>query len=298
MLWFAYGRSAQCDPSLYYPRIPALEEVAKATPGRIIGFGCFPALLNHVCRLGDIRGDDGVEPARLIDLAKIAEAPNSPKNSYALTQWLVPKLGISRSGAVRISPLLDMLNVRYVIFRGNPPPGLKPDFSSPDYWVLTNRRALPRVFVPEHVETVIDDKERLKKLASEDFDPRRVAYVERDIPLPDQCSGTAEIVEEIPTKISVSMNMQTAGLVVLADLWDQGWNAYLNGEKVPILRTNHAIRGVEVPAGKGTIEFRYEPASLARGLLLRGLALLAMIGWGGAIAWNSYRGKRMGRNML
>ncbi len=25
LLWFAYGRSAQCDPALYYPRIPALE---------------------------------------------------------------------------------------------------------------------------------------------------------------------------------------------------------------------------------------------------------------------------------
>ena len=37
LLWFAYGRSAQCDPALYYPRIPALEEVAKAAPGRIMG---------------------------------------------------------------------------------------------------------------------------------------------------------------------------------------------------------------------------------------------------------------------
>ena len=75
LLWFAYDRSAQCDPSLYYPQIPALEEVKKATPGRIIGFDCLPALLNHICRLGDVRGDDGVEPARLIDLAKIAADP-------------------------------------------------------------------------------------------------------------------------------------------------------------------------------------------------------------------------------
>ena len=40
LLWFAYGRSAQCDWSLYYPRIPVLEEVAKdaeETSGRIMG---------------------------------------------------------------------------------------------------------------------------------------------------------------------------------------------------------------------------------------------------------------------
>ena len=45
-----------------------------------------------------------------------------------------------------------MLDVRYVIFRGNPPAELHPEFSSPDYWVMKNPRALPRVFVPERVE--------------------------------------------------------------------------------------------------------------------------------------------------
>ena len=45
LLWFAYGRSAQCDPELYYPPIPALDAIAKATPGRVIGVGCFPAEL-------------------------------------------------------------------------------------------------------------------------------------------------------------------------------------------------------------------------------------------------------------
>ena len=31
LLWFAHDRSAQCDPALYYPRIPVLEEIAKST---------------------------------------------------------------------------------------------------------------------------------------------------------------------------------------------------------------------------------------------------------------------------
>ena len=64
------------------------------------------------------------------------------------------------------------------------------------------------------------------------------------------------------------MKMETPGLVVLADVWDKGWRAYLNGQPAPILRTNHAVRGVIVPAGTGTLEFRYEPASFALGLKL------------------------------
>ena len=79
--------------------------------------------------------------------------------------------------------------------------------------------------------------------------------------------------------------METPGLVVLADLWDKGWQAYLNGQRVPILRTNHAIRGVVVPAGSGTLEFRYAPASFDWGLRLCGFALVVLLAWGGLILW-------------
>jgi uncharacterized membrane protein YfhO len=79
----------------------------------------------------------------------------------------------------------------------------------------------------------------------------------------------------------VSVRMETPGLVVLADRWDTGWQAYLNGRRVPILRTNHSIRGVMVPAGSGTVEFRYAPASFVWGLKLAGLAAAALLAWVG-----------------
>ena len=123
-------------------------------------------------------------------------------------------------------------------------------------------------------------KARLAKLAAEDFNPRAVAYVESPVNLPGPCRGAASIVAEIPTRITVSVQMETPGLVVLADLWDKGWQAYWNGRRVPILRTNHAIRGVVVPAGSGTLEFRYAPASFAWGLGLAGLRGGAAAGLG------------------
>jgi uncharacterized membrane protein YfhO len=86
-------------------------------------------------------------------------------------------------------------------------------------------------------------------------------------------------VYEIPTKITVSLDMETPGLLVLSDLWDVGWHAYLDGRKVPILRTNYAVRGVEVPAGRATLQFRYEPASFTWGLRLAVSALLVTLGW-------------------
>ena len=94
--------------------------------------------------------------------------------------------------------------------------------------------------------------------------------------------------QEIPTRVTLSVRMETPGLVVLADLWDKGWQAYLNGQRVPILRTNHAIRGVVVPAGSGTLEFRYAPASFAWGLRLSALAAVVLLVWLG-IALRKHR---------
>ena len=71
LLWFAYGRSAQCDPALYFPTLPVLEQVARSAPGRIMGIHCLPPSLAAMCGLRDIRGYDAVDPARFIDLMAI-----------------------------------------------------------------------------------------------------------------------------------------------------------------------------------------------------------------------------------
>jgi hypothetical protein len=283
---FGFGRAAQCDPALYYPSIPVLQEIGRSAPGRVVGYNCLPANLASMCGLRDVRGYDGVDPARFIDLLAPVVEPRSTAFSYALAQWLAPKGGITPAGKVEVSPILNMLDVRYVIFRDSPIPGAHPFLQGPDYWVLENPAALSRPFVPRRVETVTDDSKRLAKLAAPEFDPREVAYVETPLDLPNPCRGSAEIVDETPMRITLAVRMETLGLVVLADRWDQGWQARLNGKRVPILRANHAIRGVVVPAGSGTIEFRYAPGSFAWGLRLAGLAAATLLGWLGWIAWS------------
>jgi hypothetical protein len=265
-----------------------LHEVAQSAPGRIIGYKCLPANLAMMCGLRDIRGYDAVEPARFIELLAGATDPRSSVHPYAQTQELVPKAGFTPEGTFRLSPVFDLLNVRYVVFRGSPLPNTHPAFQGPDYWVLVNSNALDRAFIPRRVETVGESKARLEKLASPAFDPREVAYVEEPVDLPGRCQGQADIVNEIPTRVTVAVRMETPGLVVLADLWDAGWRAYLNGQRVPILRANHAVRGVVVPRGSGTLEFRYEPASFAWGLRLAALAGVALLGWGGIIVFRRH----------
>ena len=280
LFWFGSGWSAQCDPALYFPKVPALDRTAKSGAGRVIGYGCLPARLAEIAGLRDIRGYDAVDPARLMDVLDLAREPEEHKISYARTQWFIPKVQSVPPDGIRLSPVLDMLGVRYVILRKTPPPEMaKTLIQSTDYWIPENRSALPRVFVPAHVELVADSAVRLTKMASSQFDPRKVAYVETPVALPDSCRGTAEVVNEISTRVTVSAHMETAGLLVLADLWDSGWNASVNGQPAPILRANHAIRGVVLPAGTSTIEFRYAPASWTWGLRLAGLGAALLLGW-------------------
>lgn len=67
------------------------------------------------------------------------------------------------------------------------------------------------------------------------------------------------------------------GLVVFSEVYEEGWNAYVDGERVDILRTDHALRGVPVLAGKHTIEFRYDPESIRIGLWISGVSGLGVL---------------------
>jgi hypothetical protein len=283
LLWFDYGRNAQCDPALYYPEVPALKEIIRSPPGRIIGG--FPASLGFMQGLNDIRGYDSIDPARMVDVLKTTAEVSSRNLTYAETFLLVPKGKLLPPSGVKLPPVLDMLDVRYVILRGAPPPFMHPPFQSDDYWVLVNSNAL-RVFVPRTVKTVAVGQE-LEELKSPQFNPADVALVTSPVNLPAQCRGTVQITSEIPTRIRISAQMETSGLIVLADNWDKGWLAFWNGRPAPVLRVDYTLRGVVVPAGTGTLEFIYQPASVILGLWLGGLAATALLGWLAVNRWRS-----------
>jgi hypothetical protein len=287
LLWFAHGRNVQSDHQYYFPPVPALEQLAKTSPTRIMGFGCLPACLSVIPGLRDVRGYDAVDPTRYVELLALTARPDSAADPFALTQRLAPLAGPTPDGDIRLPPILDMLGVEYVIFRGKPDEKSHSVFQSPDYFVLANRQALKRVYVPRHVEVVTDGVSQLKKMGSADFDPRELAYIEQPLNLPASCMGMAEILEETSTRIKIAARMDTPGLVVLADLWDAGWKAYLDAKPVEIMRANHALRGVLAPKGNWTLEYRYEPASFTWGLRLAGAAVAAMLGWIAVGTWMS-----------
>jgi uncharacterized membrane protein YfhO len=195
-----------------------------------------------------------------------------------------------------MSSILDMLNVRYVVFRGTPPAGVQSLYTDEDYWVYHNERALPRAFIPHRTQVIPDAQARLQAISAKTFDPRGMAYLEQSVDLPQEIEGAVEFVEDLPQRVILAADMQTAGLVVLADRWDRGWKAYVNETEVPILRVNHALRGVRVGSGENMIRFAYEPDSLYRGLVISAAGGIGLLAWMAGVVVIGFRRPDSGRH--
>ena len=119
---------------------------------------------------------------------------------------------------------------------------------------------------------------------NEDRDFEREAVVETSQPLTvgtitDSSAGdqeACEFIEYAPERVRIETTLNRAGFLVLADAYAPGWTACdaASGKELPILRTNRVMRGVWLPAGTHTIEFRYQPQSFRWGALIS------------AVAWN------------
>ncbi len=91
-----------------------------------------------------------------------------------------------------------------------------------------------------------------------------------------------------PDLMTYSFTAASEQLAIFSEVYyDKGWNAYLNGEKVPHFRVNYLFRGLVVPAGKHTIEFKFEPATYYTGekISLAASIILLLVSVG-AIAMN------------
>jgi len=71
--------------------------------------------------------------------------------------------------------------------------------------------------------------------------------------------------------------LRPGDLLILNDTYDAGWQAWVNGNRTPIFRTNLYARGVQVPAGNSEVRFLYRPPSLWWGFLCSLLTLVVSL---------------------
>lgn len=123
-----------------------------------------------------------------------------------------------------------------------------------------------------------DGIEGLEALIDPGFDPARQVLLPSGPTVPPTAApGVARIVEERSDRVTLDADLQGPGYVILADAFDPGWRATLDGMPVPVLRANLAFRAVQVPAGRHRIEMAYRPPALLLGLALSATGLVSAL---------------------
>ncbi|MEI8145472.1 MAG: hypothetical protein WCH83_08425, partial [Alphaproteobacteria bacterium] len=162
------------------------------------------------------------------------------------------------------SPLADILGLRFIV-TGVPISEIDQRLKAGDLTeiasfgenrVYENPRALPRARIVPRAAPF--DPSVVLRGFPEDFDPARLVLV--DGPVPTRTSeGVARIVRYTSNLVEVETETVSGGIMVLADAWHPWWVARIAGQVIPIRRAYGVVRAVEVPAGKATVTFTFEP---------------------------------------
>ncbi len=207
------------------------------------------------------------------------------------------------------SPLVDVLNVRYLIGpsspgpkwqeRFRPPAGASPQAVYEAAWdaqlaVFENAQVMPRAFVAYQARQAHSAAEEAELVARPEFDPHRevilgaVATSGEKVAAPSienkgRLPTPARLLSHHRQRVVIEAAAEAAGVLTLSDAFYPGWTATVDGQPAPIVPVDLALRGVALPPGRHRVEMTYrDPALRPGGLLsllgLGGLLLLSLVG--------------------
>jgi hypothetical protein len=217
----------------------------------------------------------------------------------ALSPELNPTAALVGSPPIVLSrcdrELVDLLGVRFVLQNANEP--------APDGWirredftlenaftlgrgrpsqfagvVYENPTALPRAFIVGRSRVEKNRSDAVAALVS--LDPRAEAIVNAEYlpPGPRAEFAAANVVAYTPNRVTIDVELEAPGYLILTDVWYPGWTATDNGQRTSVIPGNVAFRVVPLAAGKRRVEFRYRPNGLAAALPASVAAWFAVIG--------------------
>jgi hypothetical protein len=138
--------------------------------------------------------------------------------------------------------------------------------AGPDVWVYRLRDPAPRLKFLRRIQVADADATSASGQLLASPSPDRV-LIDDDTPpaksyLLDGSAGGARIVSWRPDRIEIETDSNLGGMLALHDTYYPGWIAEIDGVRAPILRADVLFRGLEVPAGRRRVVFRFAPFAL------------------------------------
>ncbi len=159
--------------------------------------------------------------------------------------------------------VLRLLDVKYII-SDKPDSLLGKVVFHGSQLVLRNSNILPRAFFVSNYK-VASALNILESLRDGTFDPAKTVYFETDpqIQIEPPDSGASVRFTDYELQ-SMKMQVHATGnnFLVLSEVYyPKGWEAFVDGEKTHIYESDYFLRGIEIPQGSHTVEFKFHPAT-------------------------------------
>ena len=177
-------------------------------------------------------------------------------------------------------PVLNMLNTKYAILPlqgGQTAPVQNP-------WAMGNAWMAERVVMADDADMELADLGMLKENPRTAIFGSAAAEGDGQVELTPG-SGTISLTSYEANALSYEAETD-GGVAVFSDIYYPGWQCTVDGEPTQVLRANYVLRAIVLPAGRHTVEFRFDPQSLHTteaiantSLVALVLLLLALVGW-------------------
>lgn len=133
-----------------------------------------------------------------------------------------------------------------------------------------NNEALPKAWFVEKAIIFSDNADMLRYMNTQDFDPGKEALLldeDSDLEKSFSTGGTITLLENTPNRLTFSVDIATEQFVVFSEMYyPKGWKLTQDDVEIPIVQTNYALRGAEVPAGQYTLDMEFRPGSYNAGI--------------------------------
>ena len=168
--------------------------------------------------------------------------------------------------------ILNMLDVKYVI---------QTDKEGKEF-PTSNPNANGYAWFMSQVKLVNSADEEMKALDS--LDSKNSAIVNsKDFEIKNKAfakdsSATITLDSYKPNHLKYTSNNANEGFAVFSEMYyGKGWNAFIDGKKVDHIRVDYVLRGLQIPAGKHAIEFKFEPLVIKTGSTITLISVVGML---------------------
>lgn len=168
--------------------------------------------------------------------------------------------------------VLNMLNVKYVIQKdkeGKEFPVSNPDVNG-NAWFVSQIKLVNSADEEMKALDSLDSK-NVAVVNSKDFEFKKTTFAK-------DSSATITLENYKPNYLKYVSNNSNEGLAVFSEMYyGKGWNAYIDGKSADHIRVDYVLRALNIPAGKHTIEFKFEPQVVKTGSLITLISSIGML---------------------